>query len=117
MDEPDKPGPMGNLIGCLAALVFAAVPAFPILFAWAWAGAHCAPVPQCRRAAEARLAVELAAVAALALLLAFAVRALVNWARLRRSDPERAGRPPIWAIPAVAVAGLLLLWGPGMIWE
>ncbi len=118
MDKsPDKPGPLGIVLGCLAALVFAAVLALPILFVWAWSGAHCAPAPQCRRTADAMLAVELAVVAALALLLALAVRALINWSLLRRSDPERAGRRPAWAIVVVSVLGFLLLLGLGMIWQ
>jgi hypothetical protein len=118
MDEgpPDTAGNLGAVLGCLAGLVFVVFLCIPVLFVWAWSGAHCEPVPQCRRAAETMLAVELAIVALLALLLGLGVRAWVNWWRIRRFDPERAGKPPIWAIVAVPILVALALWVGASIW-
>jgi cation transporter-like permease len=79
----------------------------PLLFMLFWAGAHCEPVPQCRRQGETLFAIAAAAAAAFAALLGFAVRALVRWAAMRGHDPERAGPPPLWA-GAVGAAFALL---------
>lgn len=108
MEDVAYSGTKGGLCGCLAAIVFAAVLAFPLLFVWAWSGSHCEPVPQCQRFAEKMLLIELAAVAGLAALLAFSVRTIFNWWMTRKMGGAVNVRPPIWA---VGTATILLLVG------
>ena len=119
--KPDEPGfrpggTKGGLLGCLVALGFVPVASMPFLFALAWGGAHCEPVPQCQRSAELIVLIALAGVLALAALLGFAVRALFNWWMWRRYDPAAAGRPPIWAVAVVAILGSAFAWSLGAFW-
>lgn len=102
-----------GLCGCLAGAVFLVLVSVPILFVLAWSGSHCEPAPECRRSAEVEFAVVEAVAAALAVLLGFAVRALVRWWNAR--DPGTAGRAPLWAGATVLVLAAVALWS-GSLW-
>jgi hypothetical protein len=107
MDEKPtyRPGTQGGLCGCLVATILA-VPA-SILFTLAITMGDCLPEHPCHENDGWLMAGGHAVIAALVALLAFSLRALINWWLLRRYDPAAAGRPPIWAL-LVAVPLLLL---------
>jgi hypothetical protein len=111
MDDPRLySGTRPALLGFLAAAAFAALMAVPLLFAWAWGGAHCEPAPSCARAVERNMAIAAGVVAAFAVLLGLAVRATVRWRMQRRLDARLAGRAPVWAFAVAAALGALLVW-------
>ena len=97
-------GRVGGKLGCLAALVVAAILTFPLLFLLAWSGAHCDPVPQCQRDGELLFAAMMAGVLALAGITGFLVRGAVNALAAMRSD-EGSGAVFLLA----ATAGTLLV--------
>ena len=103
-----RPGSQGALLGCVAGALFMILVTFPFLFAMAWGGSHCEPVPQCRREIEFQFAVIAVVIAACAILVGLSVRALHNWAMMRRYDRAQAGRAPLWAA-AVAAAAVMIL--------
>ncbi len=114
MDEPQgyrSIGTKGGLCGCMAAAAFGFTVAFPLLFVWAWSGAHCEPAPECLNSVNLMLLTHLAPILALAALLGFAIRALVNWWVERNGSQEGAKRPPVWAVAAVIVVGAVFVWG------
>jgi hypothetical protein len=105
MNEPPAPvRGTGAALGCAAAgLLFASV-GIGLAFIWAWTGAHCAPVPQCQRAGEARAAVDLLVLLGAAAGLGFLGRALAR-------SVERALGAQRGAALAINIAmALLLLW-------
>jgi hypothetical protein len=102
----------GIVLGILSALAFLFFVSIPFLFVLAWSGAHCEPRPDCQRFAERAFFVELAVIAALAVLTGASVRALVDWAvRRRRADGDgRTEALPRWAAIGLGLLGLLMLW-------
>jgi hypothetical protein len=73
-------------LGCVSAVLVWVALGFPFVFALAWSGAHCDPVPQCQRANEWHFGLILATLAALAGLTAFAVARGLSRLALRRED-------------------------------
>jgi hypothetical protein len=68
----------GTPYGCLAAAVLVTILAVPLLFALAWGGAHCEPVPSCQRGGELHFFMQLAILLACAALLSALVRWLID---------------------------------------
>jgi hypothetical protein len=113
-DEPRLySGSIPSLAGCLAAGTVLVLLVVPVLFVWAWSGAHCEPQPGCVRRSHIMVLVELAAVAGIVLLFALGVRAIVRWHMQKRMDARLAGPPPYAAYAAVGLLGLLALWASG----
>src|SRR5688500_211341 len=93
----------GTPYGCLASLLLTGLLLFPSLFALAWGGAHCEPVPACQRAGERQFLLVMAIVVACSALAGFAVRRTIDrWPRLKPAT--RAAL----ILVAVAVSALTL---------
>jgi hypothetical protein len=78
--------------------------AFPFLFALAWSGAHCDPVPQCQRANEWHFGLILAGLAVLAGLTGFVVAWALNFIASRRED--EGASPGFFALAIVATLAI-----------
>ena len=90
-------------LGCAAAFLVWLVVSFPFLFALAWSGAHCVPVPQCQRASEWHFEIILAAVAALAGVTGLIVARALSFIALRREDDGASAG--FFAVAIVATLG------------
>ncbi|MGE5564319.1 MAG: hypothetical protein ACM3ZV_13580 [Bacillota bacterium] len=73
-------------LGCVAAFFVWLIVSFPFLFALAWSGAHCDPIPQCQRANERHFGLVLLGVAVVAGLTGFIVARVLNAIASRRDD-------------------------------
>jgi hypothetical protein len=106
----DPASPIAKTAGCLAALLFGGILAFPFLFGMFWGGSHCAPVPECQRAGEWAFLGKLAIIVPAAALFGFSVRALVHWAVQRSQLGREASGPPLWALTAalLLIAGVIV---------
>lgn len=82
----------GRIYGWIAGGVALLLGAMIVLFALAWGGAHCSPVPDCQRSAELHAIRSILIVGGIAGLLGFFVRWLTGWAArgmAGRSSGER----------------------------
>lgn len=115
-DDPGyRPGgTAGGRCGCAAATLPFFLAAPPVLIISAIG--NCASDPSCERGRPWLVAGQFAAIVAMAALLGFGVRALVNWWALRRCDPRGAGLPPLWAIMAVLAVAGAIAWLLGETW-
>ncbi len=103
-------GTVGGKLGCAAAFLVAIVVSFPLLFALAWSGAHCEPVPQCQRASEQHFGAMLAGVAAVAGMTGLLLRSVINSLAAHRDDEgTSAGFAIAATLAALVVAGLVIL--------
>src|SRR5687768_7551650 len=97
----------GTPYGCLASLLLTALLLFPLLFALAWGGAHCEPVPACQRAGERRFLLIMTIVVACSALVGLVVRRTVDqWPRLKPA-PTAALIIVAVAVPAWGLAEIL----------
>jgi hypothetical protein len=97
-------------LGCASAFLVWLVVSFPFLFALAWSGAHCDPVPQCQRANELRFGLILAGVAVLAGLTGFVVAwALSSLASRRQDEGASAGFFALAILTALATAAIVIV--------
>jgi hypothetical protein len=94
-------------LGCVAAVLVWLVVSFPFLFALAWSGAHCDPVPQCQRANEGHFGIILVGVAALAGLTGFIVARALSASAARRED--EGASTGFFAVAIVATLGAAAL--------
>ena len=86
------------------------VVSFPFLFALAWSGAHCDPVPQCQRANELHFGAMLAGVVALAGLTGFlTTRSLGALASRRDDEGASAGFFGRAIVGTLVVAALVIV--------
>ena len=103
-------GTVGGKLGCAAAFLIAAVVSMPLLFGLAWSGAHCEPVPQCRRANELHFGAMLTGVAMLAGITGFIIRWAVNALAAQRDDEgASAGFLIAATVTALIVVGLVIV--------
>lgn len=110
-DEPRLySGSIPSLLGCLAAIPVLLALVMPVLFVWAWSGAHCEPQPECVRRSNLVTLAGLAVVAGIVLLFGLGVRAIARWHLQKRMDARLAGRPPWAAFVGVGLLGLFALW-------
>ena len=96
-------------LGCVAAFSVWLVVSFPFLFALAWSGAHCDPLPQCQRANEWHFGLILLGVAALAGLTGFVVARVLNSIASRRDDEGASAGFFALAIIATLIAAALVI--------
>jgi hypothetical protein len=97
-------------LGCLSAILVWIVVSFPVLFALAWSGAHCDPVPQCQRANEWHLSLVLAGVVAIAGLTGFVVAQALNSIASRREDEgASAGFFSLAIVATLIVAAMVIV--------
>lgn len=68
----------GTPYGCLASILLIGVFLLPLLFALAWGGAHCAPVPACQRVGERWFFLAMTVIIACSALVGFVVRSMVD---------------------------------------
>jgi hypothetical protein len=109
-DDPGyRPGgTAGGRCGCFAATLpfFLAAPPLMIV-----AGiGNCAGDAVCERGRNSLMLGQLAILLAMAAMLGFSVRALVNWWALRRRGPGAAPLPPLWAIAGLLAVAAMLDW-------
>ena len=103
-DEPSYTGSKGGLLGCVVGLLFTLLAGFPLLFALAWGGAHCEPVPQCQREGQLAFAGQMAVVVAMATLLGLLVRALF----VKSMEERLAGHPGTRPLLLIAIVLLII---------
>ena len=77
--------------------------ALPLLFALAWNGAHCEPVPQCQLSNRIVFLIEVAVALAIAASLGLLVRSLFN----KAMNERMAGRPGTQQLLLVAIILLI----------
>ena len=105
-------GTLGGKLGCVASFLIAAVLSFPLLFAVAWIGAHCEPIPQCQRATEQHFGLVIASVLALAGIAGFLIRRVVNHLAAQRGDEGTStGFVIATTVAVLLLIGLLIMVG------
>jgi F0F1-type ATP synthase membrane subunit c/vacuolar-type H+-ATPase subunit K len=102
-------GTLGGKLGCAVAVLIVAVASVPLLFAWAWSGAHCDPVPRCRREIEQQLGAMLVCLAALAGLAGYLFRSAVNGLAAKRDDKGASTGFVIAAITSALLVVVLVI--------
>jgi nitrate reductase gamma subunit len=103
-------GTIGGKLGCAASFLIAFVLSFPLLFAISLVGAHCEPIPQCRRATEQHFGLVIAGVLAFAGIMGLLIRRVVNHLAGKRSDDGTSSGFVIATTLAVLLfSGLLML--------
>jgi hypothetical protein len=106
---------LGARLGCGATFAIAFVLLSPILWAVAWTGAHCDPVPACRRAIGLRFLLDASAILIAAAFVGLSLRSIVNRLAARRLD---GGTSPLFVggvvVLALAVVGAAIWSGFAM---
>lgn len=95
----------GTLYGWLGGGIVFFFGAFVVFFAMAWGGAHCQPVPQCRRSGEIHALWSMLVVAIAAGLMGFAVRWVTG-----RLAARLTGRPAALRIALLTAVTLGSVW-------
>lgn len=78
----------GKVLGCVAAVLFSAGIGFVLLFAMAWGGAHCEPVPACQRDGAGRFLLSILVLLVVASVLGLIVRYLVRFVARRLHEMD-----------------------------
>ena len=82
----------------------------PLLVPLAWSGAHCEPVPQCRRAIELYFGALFAGIVAVGSVAAFLLSQVINRLAARREDEGTSPTFVIGSLIAVVVTTIGVAW-------
>ena len=96
-------------LGCATAFLVWLAVSFPFLFALAWSGAHCDPVPECQRANELYFGGILLGVVALAGMTGFGVAWSLKSVASRREDQGASAGFLTGAIVATLIAATIVI--------